>query len=158
MRWFVTLVGQCGTSRAIQQPSRSSHHTTQSHKPPIFPAVYIYSSRASFVHAQRLDSVRGHRMPRLRHPTLTCSTVETSGPEHTGRCSYSRGRSFHGFRRVLACATPTCISRQTRAASSSGAALAALPVRQHALMLHLSSDAHLGADPRGPVRRHASIV
>jgi hypothetical protein len=31
----------------IQQPSRPSHHTTQSHKPPVLTAVYIYSRRAS---------------------------------------------------------------------------------------------------------------
>ena len=72
-------------------------------------------------YAQRLDWVRGHDMPRLRHPTLTCSTVDTSG--RTGRSSYIR---------ELACATPTCISRQTRAAWSSGAALAALCCRYHA--------------------------
>ena len=35
------------TSRGIQQPSRPSHAATQSHKPPIPPAVYIYSGRAS---------------------------------------------------------------------------------------------------------------
>ena len=35
------------TSRDIQQPSRPSHHTTQSDKSPIPPAVSIYSGRAS---------------------------------------------------------------------------------------------------------------
>ncbi len=35
------------TSRVIQQPTRPSHHTTQSHKPPVLTAVYIYSRRAS---------------------------------------------------------------------------------------------------------------
>jgi hypothetical protein len=60
-------------------------------------------------------------MPRRQHPTLTCSTVDTSGL--TGRSRYIR---------VLACATPTCISRQTRAAWFSGAALAALCCRRHA--------------------------
>ena len=35
------------TSRGIQQPSRPSHHTTQSNKPPRLPAVYTYSRRAA---------------------------------------------------------------------------------------------------------------
>ncbi len=42
-----TLVGLQDTSRGIQQPSGPSHHTTQSNKPPILPAVCIYSRRAS---------------------------------------------------------------------------------------------------------------
>jgi hypothetical protein len=42
-----SLVAQQDTSRGIQQPSGPLHHTTQSHKPPILPAVYIYSGRAS---------------------------------------------------------------------------------------------------------------
>ena len=101
------------TSRGIQQPSGSSLHTTQSHKPPIFPlSTYILVEHLPPPHyVQRLDWVRGHDMPRLRHPTLTCSTVDTSGPS----C----------YIRVRACATPTCISTQTRAACR-GAALAAL--------------------------------
>ncbi len=104
------------TSRGIQQPSGPSNHTTQLHKPPIPPAVYIYSGRASSS-ALRTETRFGKRayMPRLRHPTLTCSAVDTSG--RTGRSCYIR---------ELACATPTYISRQTRAAWSSGAALAAL--------------------------------
>ncbi len=35
------------TSRDIHQPSGPSNHSTQSNKPPILPAVYIYSGRAS---------------------------------------------------------------------------------------------------------------
>jgi hypothetical protein len=35
------------TSWGIQQPSRPSHHTTQSNRPPILAAVYIYSRRAA---------------------------------------------------------------------------------------------------------------
>jgi hypothetical protein len=35
------------TSRGIQQPSRPSLHTTQSHKPTRLPAVYTYSCRAT---------------------------------------------------------------------------------------------------------------
>ena len=65
--------------------------------------------------AQRQDWVRGHHMPRLRHPTLTCRAADTS-------VLISRSRYIREF----ACATPTWISRQTRAAWSSGAALAAL--------------------------------
>jgi hypothetical protein len=35
------------TSSGLQQPTRPSHHTTQSNKPPILAAVYIYSRRAA---------------------------------------------------------------------------------------------------------------
>jgi hypothetical protein len=35
------------SSRGIQQPTRPSHHTTRSHKPPTLAAVYIYSRRAA---------------------------------------------------------------------------------------------------------------
>jgi hypothetical protein len=119
-----SLVAQQDTSRVIQQPSGPTHHTTQSHKPPILLSTYILVEYPPPNYAQKLDWVRGHHMPRLRHPTLTCSTVDTSGPGRTGLSCYRRGRC--SCRRVLACATPTCISRQTRAASSSGAALAAL--------------------------------
>ena len=35
------------TSRGIQQTTRPSHHTTQSSKPPILAAVYMYSRRAA---------------------------------------------------------------------------------------------------------------
>jgi hypothetical protein len=41
-----TLVDQEGTSRGIQQTT-GHHITTQSNKPPILSAVYIYSRRAS---------------------------------------------------------------------------------------------------------------
>ena len=75
-------------------------------------STYILVEHPPPHYTQRLDWVSGPHMPRLRYPTLTCSTVDTSG-----RSSYIR---------VLACATPTCISRQTRAAWCSGAALAAL--------------------------------
>ncbi len=37
----------CITSRGIQQPRGPSHAATQSNKPPIPPAVYMYSGRAS---------------------------------------------------------------------------------------------------------------
>jgi hypothetical protein len=52
------------TSSGIQQPSRPSHDTTQSNKPPIHAAVYIYSRRAasSAIHREtRLCS--GHKRP-----------------------------------------------------------------------------------------------
>ena len=35
------------SSRGIQQPTRPSHHTTQSNKPPTLAAVYIYSRRGA---------------------------------------------------------------------------------------------------------------
>ena len=35
------------TSSGIHQPTRPSHHTTQSNKPPILAAVYMYSRRAA---------------------------------------------------------------------------------------------------------------
>ena len=47
------------TSRGIQQPSRPSHHTTHSNKPPILASVYICSRRAasSVIHREaRLGS------------------------------------------------------------------------------------------------------
>jgi hypothetical protein len=107
-----------GVSSVIMCPRITPHNL------PIPPAVYIYSRRASssalrtetrLGKRQRLDWVRGHHMPRLRHPSLTCSTVDTSGI--IGRSRYIR---------VLACATQTCISRQTRTTSSSGVSPTAL--------------------------------
>jgi hypothetical protein len=52
------------TSRGIQQPSRPSHHTTQSKNHPILAALYICSGRAcsSTIRTHRLDWVRGHHM------------------------------------------------------------------------------------------------
>ncbi len=58
------------------------------------------------------DRVSGHHMPRLRHPTLTCTAGDTNG--HSCRIG------------VRACAAPTCISRQTWGGSCSAASPAAL--------------------------------
>ncbi len=58
------------------------------------------------------DQVSGHHMPRLRHPTLTCTAVDTNG--RNARPG------------VRACAAPTCISRQTWGGSCSAASPAAL--------------------------------
>ena len=83
------------TSRDIQQPSGSSPHNLTS--PLYLPlSTYILVDHPPPHYAQRLDWVEGHAMPRLRRPTLTCSTVDTSGPS----C----------YIRVLACTTPTWIS------------------------------------------------
>ena len=49
------------TSRGIQQPSGPTHHTTQSHRPPILPAVYIYSGRASSSASLRTETRLGKR-------------------------------------------------------------------------------------------------
>ena len=98
--------------------SPAGHHITQHNRtsPLYLPlSTYILVEHPPPHRAQRIDSVRGHHMPRLRHPTLTCNTVET-----ITRCHRSK------YTREFACATPTWISRQTRAAWSSGAALAAL--------------------------------
>jgi hypothetical protein len=81
--------------------------------PLYFPlSTYILVDYPPPKYAQRLDWGRGHDMPRLRHPTLTCSTVDTNRPS----C----------YIRVRACAAPTCISRQTWGGACSGAAPAAL--------------------------------
>jgi hypothetical protein len=63
-----TLVGQQGTSRGIQQRSG----TTQYNKPPILPAVYIYSGRVSFSELRTETRLvqkawHGQDMPRLRN-------------------------------------------------------------------------------------------
>ncbi len=61
-----TPVSQEGTSRVIQQPSRSAHHTTQSDKHPIRPAVYMYSRRVSSskMHTEtRLGKRTSHAAP-----------------------------------------------------------------------------------------------
>jgi len=101
------------TSRGIQEHSGPSHHTTNLTSPLYLPlSTYVLVEHPPPHYAQRLDWVRGHHMPRLRHTTLTCSTVDTNGPS----C----------YIRELPCATPSCISRHTRPAWSSGAALAAL--------------------------------
>jgi hypothetical protein len=84
----------------------------------------MYSRRASSSgFTQRLDWVRGHDIPCLRHPSLT-----------------------------------TSISRQTRAPWSCGLSLAVLYWKSACCLLHLSSDAHFGADSSRPVRRYASLV
>ncbi len=48
------------TSSGIQQPSRPSHHTTQSNKPPLLAAVCIYSRRAASS-AIRTETTLGKR-------------------------------------------------------------------------------------------------
>jgi hypothetical protein len=107
-----------GLPQASSSPLGNGHRldTTQSNNFPILPlSTYTLVEQPPPKYTQRLDWVRGHHMPRLRHPSLTCSTVDTSGI--IGRSRYIR---------VLACATQTCISRQTRATSSSGVSPTAL--------------------------------
>ena len=103
-----------GPPQAFYSSTAGHRITPHNLKSPLYIplSTYILVEHLPPHYAQSLDWIRGHDMPRLWHPTLTCSTVDTNR-----RSCYIR---------VLACATPTCISTQTRAAWSSGAALAAL--------------------------------
>ncbi len=66
------------TSWGIQQPSRPSHDTTQSNRPPIPAAVYIYSRRAASS-AIRTETRLGSRHKRASYdmPSLTYVAVVT---------------------------------------------------------------------------------
>jgi hypothetical protein len=77
------------TSRGIQQPSRPSHHTTQSNTPPTLPAVYIHSRRASSsAIPQRLDCTclrhTGHKRSLLAHSS-TCPLGKSCKNSHFPR-------------------------------------------------------------------------
>jgi hypothetical protein len=69
---------------------------------PLSTNIIFSSENPPRQYTQRLDRAIGHDMPRLRHPTLTCTARDTNG---------RIGRSCRP--RVRACAAPTCISRQT---------------------------------------------
>ena len=89
------------TSRGIHQPSRPSYHTTQSNKPPILAAVYIYSRRASssvIRRETRLDKQASYDA-RAACISLTCVAADTSGRSPVLR--------------VFACAAARRMSRET---------------------------------------------
>ena len=97
--------------------------------PLYFPlSTYILVEQPPPHYAQRLDWVRGHHMPRDQHASLTCRAE--------GTICLSLGL-YDG---VFACAAPTCISRQTRAAWSSGVSLSALCCK--AACLYAPSPSH----------------
>ncbi len=86
------------TSRGIQQPTRPSHHTTQSNKPPIPADVYIYSRRASF--------------PAIRTETRSAKRASHAAP--AASYSHLHRRGHKRTHCSLLSPTSTCLRRSDK--------------------------------------------
>jgi hypothetical protein len=114
------------TSSGIQQPSRPSHHTAQSNKPPILATVYIYSRRAcsSAIRTETRLGSRHKRPSYHMHLSPAPQVTHADAPASENVPAQHRHASVHRHEHVA-------VLHQLPSAAT-----------RHAPMLHLSSAPH----------------